>query len=278
MQQAGYVFGEAVFGVVDGLVADDLPGVGDAPELSGVVRDAVEDVERDAVFVFYLLSLYGLAEQLLHVALADIAGELADVAFWPRVVFGADAVSQSGVVGPLVPLRGLIGTRRNHPPHALLPRELVDALHHVHVAPLAPVERLGTVAFRLQVPTMDHRIHIRKQGFQRGVLFREQVAYLDPFDIVARGVHLPDVYQPQVIALPEGRQELACYVACGARQQDAPALLSCMRVAHFVESQVSSPRSKAVPIIYSHSPASRTRSQSAFQLVSDSALLVSDLF
>src|SRR5215213_11801845 len=86
MQQAGYVFGEAVFGVVDGLVADDLPGVGDAPELSGVVRDAVEDVERDAVFVFYLLSLHGLAEQLLHVALADIAGELADVAFWRLVL------------------------------------------------------------------------------------------------------------------------------------------------------------------------------------------------
>ena len=53
------------------LVPDNLPGVGYAPERPGVVRDAVEDVERDAVFVFYVRRLYGLAEELLHVALAD---------------------------------------------------------------------------------------------------------------------------------------------------------------------------------------------------------------
>jgi hypothetical protein len=38
-------------------------------------------VERDAVFVFYVWRLYRLAEELLQVALADVACELADVAF-----------------------------------------------------------------------------------------------------------------------------------------------------------------------------------------------------
>src|SRR5215217_3053992 len=170
MQQAGDIFGEADFGVVSGLVADNLPGIGDAPELSGVVRDAVEDVERDAVFVFYVWRLYRLAEELLHVALAYIACELADVAFGrlvleearvdltrhdypdlddlqlssqaaagvekaerlvgrlgpaveavrPRVVLGTDAVSKSGVVRLLVPLRGLVGACRDHPLYAML--------------------------------------------------------------------------------------------------------------------------------------------------------------
>ena len=33
------------------------------------------------MFVFYVRRLYGLAEELLHVALADVPCELADVAF-----------------------------------------------------------------------------------------------------------------------------------------------------------------------------------------------------
>src|SRR5215211_6821400 len=86
MQQTGDVFGETDFGVVDRLIADNFPGVGDTPELPGVVGDAVEDVEGDAVFVFYLRRLDRLAEELLHVALADVAGELADVAFWRLVL------------------------------------------------------------------------------------------------------------------------------------------------------------------------------------------------
>src|SRR5215216_957918 len=86
MQQSGDIFGEADFGVVSGFVADNLPGIGYAPERSGVVRDAVEDVERHAVFVFYVRRLYGLAEELLHVTLAYIACELADVAFGQLVL------------------------------------------------------------------------------------------------------------------------------------------------------------------------------------------------
>src|SRR5215212_6576546 len=199
MQQTGDVFGETDFGVVDRLIADDFPGVGDTPELPGVVGDAVEDVEGDAVFVFYLRRLDRLAEELLHVALADVAGELADVAFWrlvleearvdlarhdypdlddlqfssqaaagveeaerlvgrlgpaveavgPRVVLRADAVSQPRIVRLFIPLRGLVGARRDHPLYGMLEREPVDTLHHVHVAPLTSVQRFGIFAFRL---------------------------------------------------------------------------------------------------------------------------------
>src|SRR5215218_9138792 len=322
MQQTGDVFGETDFGVVDRLIADNFPGVGYAPELPGVVGDAVEDVEGDAVFVFYLLCLHRLTEKLLHVALADIAGELTDVAFWrlvleearvdltrhdypdlddlqlpsqaaagveeaerlvgrlgpaveairPWVVLGADAVSQPGVVRPLVPLRSLIGTGRDHPPHPLLQREPVDALHHVHVAPLTPIERLGIVTFRLQVTTMDHHVHVRKQGLQCRVFVREQIEDLDPVASIARGVHLPDVDKSQVVTLPEGRQELARYVASSPCQQDT---LPCLHVARIVLSQESSPRSKSAPIIYSHSPASRTKSTNSAtrMLTSDSRRL-----
>src|SRR5919112_2108307 len=294
MQQPGYVFGEAYFGIVDGLIPDNFPGVGDAPELSGVIRDAVEDVEGDAMFVFYLRRLHGLTEQLLHVELADVPRKLADIAFWrlvleeagidltrhdypdlddlqlspqaaasveeaewlvsslgpavetvrPRIILGADAVSQPCVVRPLVPLRGLIGTRRDHSPHALLQREPVDALHHVHVAPLTPVERLKVITFRLQMTAMDHHVHVRKQGLQRRVFVREQIEDLDPLDNIARGVHLPDVDESQVVTLPEGRQELARYVASSPRQQYTP---PCLHVVRIIQSQESSPRSKPNP-------------------------------
>ena len=78
-------------------------------------------------------------------------------------------------------------------------------MHHVHVSPLTPVERLGVVAFRLEVSAMDNYVHVREQGLQRGVFVREQVEGFDPFDAVARGVRLPDVDEPQVVALPERR-------------------------------------------------------------------------
>jgi len=38
----------------------------------------------------------------------------------------------------------------------------------------------GVVAFRLEVPAMDHHVHVRKQGLQRGVFVREQVEGFDP--------------------------------------------------------------------------------------------------
>ena len=38
---------------------------------------------------------------------------------------------------------------------------------------------------------MDDHVHVREQGLQRGVIVREQIEGLDPFDGVARGVHLP---------------------------------------------------------------------------------------
>src|SRR5215207_6271144 len=137
----------------------------------------------------------------------------------------------------------------------MLQREPVDALHHVHVAPLTPVERLRIVAFRLEMSAMDNHVHIREQWLQRGVFIREQVEDFDPFDAVARGVRLPDVDEPQVVALPERRQELACYIASGACQEDAPL---CTRITRFVEGQEFSPRSGAVCPIYSQSPSSCT--------------------
>src|SRR5215207_8610252 len=60
---------------------------------------------------------------------------------------------------------------------------------------------------------MDDHVYVRKQGLQRGVFVREQIEGFDPFDGVARGIHLLDVDEPQLVALPERRQELACYVA-----------------------------------------------------------------
>src|SRR5215208_2769331 len=96
------------------------------------------------------------------------------------------------------------------------------------------------------MPAMDHHVHVREQGLQRGVFVREQIEGFDPFEGVAQSVHLLDVDKPQLVALPERRQELACYVACGACQEDTPALL-CMRIVHFVEGQESSPWSGIRP-------------------------------
>src|SRR5215203_2097637 len=102
---------------------------------------------------------------------------------------------------------------------------------------------------------MDDHVYVRKQGLQRGVFVREQIEGFDPFDGVARGIHLLDVDEPQLVALPERRQELACYVACGACQEDAPL---CMRIARFVDGQESSPRSGTVSLIIRQPPASCT--------------------
>jgi hypothetical protein len=52
---------------------------------------------------------------------------------------------------------------------------------------------------------MDNYVHVREQWLQRGVFVREQIEGFDPFDDVARGVRLPDVDEPQVVALPERR-------------------------------------------------------------------------
>src|SRR5215216_3642279 len=102
---------------------------------------------------------------------------------------------------------------------------------------------------------MDYDVHVREQGLQRGAFVREQIDGFDPFDTVTRGVHCLDIDEPQLVALPKRRQELACYVACGACQEDTPAPFC---IARFVEVQGSSPGSGPVPLplIYSQSPAS----------------------
>lgn len=80
VQHAGDVLSEVHLGIVLGFVTDHPPGVGYAPESAGVVGDAVEDVEWNPIFVFYLRRLNRPAEELLHVALADVAGQLTNVA------------------------------------------------------------------------------------------------------------------------------------------------------------------------------------------------------
>src|SRR5215212_10329277 len=114
------------------------------------------------------------------------------------------------------------------------------------------------------MPAMDYDVHVREQGLQRGVFVREQIEGFDPFDNVTRGLPFLDIDEPQLVALLERRQELACYVACGACQEDTPAPF-CMHIARLVEGQGSSPGSGSVPLIYSQSPASRiaSRCQSA---------------
>ena len=71
---------EALLRVVLRPVADDLACVGDAPEGAGVVRDTIEDLEWDTVLVGNIGRLDRLAEKLLQVALADVAGDVADIA------------------------------------------------------------------------------------------------------------------------------------------------------------------------------------------------------
>ena len=79
MEQTGDILGEAHLRIILGFVTDHPPGVGDAPESAGVVGDAIEDVERNTILVLHLGRLYRLAEELLHVPLADVTGQLANV-------------------------------------------------------------------------------------------------------------------------------------------------------------------------------------------------------
>src|SRR5690606_39088409 len=74
------VTGEPVLRVVLGPVAEHLAGVGDAPELPRVVRNAVEDVERHSVLVGHLLGVDAPAHQLLKIASGDVARDVAGVA------------------------------------------------------------------------------------------------------------------------------------------------------------------------------------------------------
>src|SRR5688572_23154446 len=58
-------------------VTDDLPGVRDAPELPGVVRDAVEDLERDAVAVAKVRRVQALDDELRQIARTDVSPQIA---------------------------------------------------------------------------------------------------------------------------------------------------------------------------------------------------------
>ena len=75
----GDVVGELDLRVVLRLVADDLPSVRDRPERTGVVADAVEDLEGHAVVVGDRVGLDGAEVELLQVAFADPAGDVAQV-------------------------------------------------------------------------------------------------------------------------------------------------------------------------------------------------------
>ena len=69
----------------------------------------------------------------------------------------------------------------------MLEREPVDALHHVNVAPLTQVERLGVVAFRLEMSAMDDHVHVREQGLQRGVIVESRSKVSTPSTVLPEG-------------------------------------------------------------------------------------------
>jgi hypothetical protein len=137
-----------------------------------------------------------------------------------RVVFGAHAVFEPGEVRSLVPFRRLVRAGRDHAAHAAVERELVYALHHVHVAPLGVVLRLWVRITRLLVAGVNHDLGVREKALEEGPVFTQQVGDLHPFDPVAGAVLLPNVEQREVVAFPERRQQLARDVSGSSRQQD----------------------------------------------------------
>jgi hypothetical protein len=56
-------------------VADDPPGVHDAPEGMGISADAVKDLEWHPLLVPNILGFNAFDEKLLHVPVADIDGQ-----------------------------------------------------------------------------------------------------------------------------------------------------------------------------------------------------------
>src|SRR5262249_7075623 len=73
------VFGELDLRVILWLVAQDLAGIGQRPESTGVVTNAVHYLPGDAVFVLDMGSIDGFAEQLREVARTDIGSQVAFV-------------------------------------------------------------------------------------------------------------------------------------------------------------------------------------------------------
>ena len=70
---------EALLRIILWLIANHLVGVGNAPEGTRIVRHAIENLEWHPILVGDVGCLDRLAEQLLQVALADVAGDIAQV-------------------------------------------------------------------------------------------------------------------------------------------------------------------------------------------------------
>src|SRR5262245_15287376 len=79
------VFGEFDLGVILGLVAQHLAGIGQGPESAGVVANAVYHLPGDAVFVLNMGRVDGFAKELCEVARTDIGSQVAFVG--PGVTF-----------------------------------------------------------------------------------------------------------------------------------------------------------------------------------------------
>ncbi len=117
----------------------------------------------------------------------------------------------------------MVGAGHDNASHALVERELKDALGHIDVTPLGLV-LAGPPIFGRSWPAVvaevDDRVATRKVGPQGRVVRFDQVGDLNAFDGLAVPIGRSDVDQPQLVALAKHGQELRGDVAGGAGQQD----------------------------------------------------------
>src|SRR3954468_12646142 len=81
-------------------------------------------------------------------------------------------------------------------------------------------------AFRPEPAAVNDDVRVGKVGGERLVASSDEVVYLDTFNAVSRTIRVPEVNEPELVALSERGEKLARYVPCGARKQDSHAVYS----------------------------------------------------
>src|SRR4030095_15205048 len=87
-QKSLNVFGAFDLRVIHWVVAQHFTGIGQRPESTGVVTNAVDHLPGDAVFVLDMGSVDGFAEELREVAWTDIGSQVAFVGHGIALVQG----------------------------------------------------------------------------------------------------------------------------------------------------------------------------------------------